>query len=111
MAKKPVQTQVPAVIPQTMKNEAAHMIANGLSDAVLGFNPGGPGTQLNQVTTLFKNNRWYLISNMRQLLSQIYVEHGLIQTVVNVPVDDAFRGGVIVKTKQLSEEELLLLHA
>lgn len=85
---------------------------NGLGDA-LGFNGGvgGPGTpydtvQLSQVDTLFKNNRWYLVSNMRQLLSELYVEHGLIQTIVDVPVDDGLRGGVDIKSKQLDEEQI-----
>src|ERR1039458_153779 len=71
-----------------------------------GFPPFGPGTALNQVDTLFKNNRWYLISNMRQPLSEIYVEHGLIQTVVNVPVDDAFRGGIEIHTSQCDSDEV-----
>lgn len=82
------------------------MVQNGLTGAILGFDPGGMGTQLSQVDTLFKNNRWYLLSNMRQLLSQMYVEHGLIQTIIDVPVDDAFRGGIKVNSKQLSEDEL-----
>lgn len=84
------------------------MVNNGMSDAILGqgFNPNIYGSsQLSQTDTLFKNNRWYLISNFRQLLSEIYVEHGLIQTVVDVPVDDGMRGGIKIKSKQLSEEQ------
>lgn len=85
------------------------LVNNGLSDALLGqgFNPNIYGSsQLSQTDTLFKNNRWYLISNFRQLLSEIYVEHGLIQTVVDVPVDDGLRGGVKVKSKQLNEAQV-----
>lgn len=63
-------------------------------------------TQVSQVDTFFKNNRWYLISNIRQILSEIYVEHGIVQTLVDVPVDDAFRGGIDIKSDQLSEEEI-----
>ena len=63
-------------------------------------------TQVSQVETFFKNNRWYLISNIRQILSEIYVEHGIVQTLVDVPVDDAFRGGIDIKSDQLSEEEV-----
>lgn len=102
--KKAVKTE--PQIPQEIKNEANHMISNGLGQAILGFNPGGIGTQLSQVDTLFKNNRWYLVSNMRQLLSEVYVEHGLIQTIVDLPVDDGLRGGIEVKSKQLSPEEI-----
>jgi phage-related protein (TIGR01555 family) len=98
--------------PQEMKNEMTR-VQNGLGEA-LGFSPGGVGglgspydsVQLSQVATLFKNNRWYLISNMRQLLSQIYVELGLIQTIVDVPVDDGLRGGVEITSKQLDEDQI-----
>lgn len=89
-----------------VRNQTQPTIQNGLSQAIMGFYPGGVGTQLDQVETTFINNRWYLVSNMRQLLSELYAEHGLIQTVVNVPVDDGLRGGVEVKTKQLSEDDL-----
>lgn len=67
---------------------------------------GNDTTQLSQVQTIYKNNRWYLISNQRQVLSEVYVEHGLIQTIIDVPVDDGLRGGVEIKTKQLDPEEI-----
>lgn len=90
-------------------------IQNGsLSEAILGFNLGRPGfsqqEQVSQVDTIFTNLRGYLISNMRQPLNQAYVELGLVKTVVDVPVDDAFRGGIEVKSKILSPEELEQLH-
>lgn len=88
------------------KKSTKNSVQNGLSEAILGFTPGGIGTQLNQVDTVFKNNRWYLISNMRQLLSEMYVEHGLIQTMIDVPVDDGMRGGIEIKSKQLSPEQI-----
>lgn len=73
----------------------------------LGLGFGGPGSeQVEQVTTIFKNLRYYLISNMRQPLSQAYAEIGLVQTLVDIPVDDALRGGIEIKSKQLSEEQL-----
>lgn len=94
-------------------------VQNGLSEAIFGasgFNMGFPfgaglGTQLNDLNTIFNNNRWVLISNMRQILSQVYAEHGLIQTIIDVPVDDAFRGGPKIKTGQISEDQLKLLQA
>lgn len=94
------------VRPLEIQREASVMLQNGLSTALLGFNPGQQGSELSQVDTLFKNNRWYLISNMRQLLSEVYVEHGIIQTVVDVPVDDGMRGGVVIHSKELSEDEI-----
>lgn len=93
------------------KKHSNNIVSNGLADAILGntdgFGPGQSiGVQLSQVDTLFKNNRWYLVSNFRQLLSEIYVEHGIIQTIIDVPVEDGLRGGVEIKTKQLSPEQI-----
>jgi len=100
-------------IEATIQNTKLPVTQNGLADAI-GFTGGGfPGNQgspfteqLSNVTTTFKNLRWYLVSNFRQFLSEAYVEIGLIQTIVDVPVDDGLRGGVELKSKQLSEEQI-----
>lgn len=93
-------------------------VQNGLNDAlgfggIAGFNTFGlPGQgnpwseQVSESTTLFKNLRWYLVSNFRQLLTELYVEIGLVQTIVDVPVDDGLRGGVKFKSKQLDESQI-----
>ena len=87
-------------------------VNNGLGDVVLqGINPFGNSTPLTQTDPFFANNRWYLISNMRQALSQGYAEHGLIQAVVNVPVEDAVRGGIDIKTTQLDQTDIDNLQA
>jgi phage-related protein (TIGR01555 family) len=96
VAPTPVQNAVQMLAP----------IANGLSDAIMGFTPNNFGAQISQVETIFVNLRWYLISNMRQPLTEAYVELGLVKTIVDVPVDDAFRGGVECKSKILSPEEI-----
>lgn len=72
---------------------------------------GSPGTVLSQSDTMFDNLRWYMISNLRQLLSQVYVEHGIVQTLVDQPVDDAFRAGFEIKTGQLSKDNIKDLQA
>ncbi len=64
------------------------------------------GVQLSQTDTLFINNRNYLISNFRQLLSELYVEHGIVQTLVDQPVDDSFGSGFEIKTGQLDTDEI-----
>lgn len=105
-----VKTRAPKVsnVHPDLEREKNRIMSNGLSDALNGgWNPTSIGTQLNQTETLFRNNRWYMISNMRQLLSEVYVEHGLIQAICQVPVADGLRGGIEIKTKMLSEEELL----
>jgi uncharacterized protein len=66
--------------------------------------PWGP--EISSANSMFNNNRWYLISNLRQLLSQVYVEHGIVQTLVDQPVDDAFRAGFEVKSAQLDADDV-----
>lgn len=75
-----------------------------------GFPAGIGGPQISSTDTLFNNNRWYLISNLRQLLSQVYVEHGIVQTLVDQPVDDAFRAGFDIETAQLDANDLEQVH-
>jgi phage-related protein (TIGR01555 family) len=87
---------------------------NGLEGALFsqgmpGF-PGVFGTQnVQQVGNIFNNLRWRFISNMYPQLSELYCEMGLVQTVVNVPVDDALRGGVDITSKELTQEQIDLL--
>ncbi len=114
-----IKTDVKPMPPMTNEN----VVANGLSEAIginnpsfFGNNPGfvgqggfpGGGSiqQVEDSTTMFENLRWYLVSNMRQLLSQAFVEIGLVQTIVCVPVDDGLRGGIMIKSKQLDEDQI-----
>lgn len=62
--------------------------------------------QVSKADTMFKSNRGYLVSNMPYLLSEMYAEHALIETVVDIPVEHALKGGFELTTKQVSEEEL-----
>jgi phage-related protein (TIGR01555 family) len=99
MAKKVIKN-VRKNAPKKVDN--ADSLLGGIGANIFGTN----GVQLSQTDTLWKNLRFYLVSNMRNLLSQMYVEHGLVQTLCRVPVEDALRGGVSIKTSQLSEEEI-----
>lgn len=62
--------------------------------------------QVSKADTMFKSNRGYLITNMPYLLSEMYGEHGLIETVIDIPVEHALKGGFELSTKQVSEEDL-----
>jgi hypothetical protein len=106
---RPIASNLPAEIEQP---KFPNVISNGLAAAV-GYGstfPQNQGTgwsqQITQATTIFDNLRYYLVSNFRQMLSEAYIEIGLIQTICDVPVDDALRGGIEVKSKQLSEQEI-----
>lgn len=69
-----------------------------------------PGqAMLSNIDTLNHNLRWYFISNFRQHVSECYVEYGIVRRAVDVPVDDAYRGGVTIKSSQLDEKEIKML--
>lgn len=89
-------------------NEAEQIVnsLSGLCETLNAFDPSaGYGAQASQADTMYYNLRWYLVSNLRQLLTEMYVEHGIIQTLVEQPVDDGFRAGFEIKTAQLDEND------
>ena len=105
------------ILPEPGPMSKEDLVKNGLAGAIFGggypgagYGFGGPGTPtVSQAGELFNNLRWYFISNFRQQLSELFVEIGLIQVIVKQPVDDAFKGGVTVNSKQLSPDQLLEL--
>lgn len=102
-----IENDFDSSINEKILNSFGPGIGGGINPTGFPFNQGtGFSNQISQPTTEFVNLRWYLISNFRQLLSQLYVEIGLVQTIVRVPVDDALRGGVEIKSRQLSEDQL-----
>ena len=56
----------------------------------------GTPNSINQTNMLRNNQKAELISMDRNLLSYLYVNYGLVQTIVDVPVEDAFRGTIKV---------------
>ena len=69
----------------------------------LNSNPFAP--QNSRLDTMFVNTRWALVTNFRSILSEAYAEFGIVQTLVDQPVSDAFRTGYIVKTDQLDDSQ------
>ena len=56
---------------------------------------------------LFYNNRYYLITQQRTLLTELYVEHALVQTLVDLPVEDALlRERPKLISTELDDDEL-----
>lgn len=79
---------------------------NPFSGGRHGFLGTGSLESVEDAGTILENLRWYMVSNFRQMLSQAFVEIGLVQTIVCVPVDDGLRGGILLKSKQLNEDEI-----
>lgn len=79
---------------------------DGFAESVGGWglpfkNPFSP--QNSRLDTMFINTRWALITNFRSILSEAYAEYGIVQTLVDQPVADAFRTGYIIKSDQLDD--------
>lgn len=83
----------------------------GLSDLVAGVAGYGPyeSQTIAQPFTLAEGNAYTPLTLNRILLSYSYMTQGLIQTVIKQPVEDAFRGGIEIKSPELSDDELALL--
>lgn len=56
--------------------------------------------------TLSNANSYQPITLNRILLSYSYMTQGLLRTVVDQPIEDAFRGGIRFKSDELTPEEL-----
>jgi phage-related protein (TIGR01555 family) len=89
---------------KSSKNE---VLANSLTQltSALGFSRDF-GEQLSQTATLTKNNRNYFISNDRTTLTYAYTTHGIIQTLIDQPIEDALRGGIIIKSSELDADNI-----
>lgn len=72
---------------------------NALSDVVTQVTNQSP--LINANTMMFNMPGGAVVSNNRALLTSYYVSHGIIQIVVDQPVDDAFRGGIDVICESL----------
>lgn len=88
-------------IDKPMSNSFSQLIDNLTFGGIF---PGG--APLSQTSPNYWNNRWYLLSNDRQLISEMYVEQGLVQVLVDQPVDDAFSKGFDIKSSQLEENDV-----
>ena len=91
-----------------MKNKKKTNSLEGFAENVGGWglpfrNPFSP--QNSRLDTMFINTRWTLITNFRSILSEAYAEYGIVQTLVDQPVADAFRTGYVVKTDQLDDSQ------
>jgi phage-related protein (TIGR01555 family) len=80
----------------------------GLGGLLNGVFAGGPGqgNTLSQPFTIANSQAYTPVTLNRILLSYAYMSHGLVQTLVKQPVDDAFRGGVKIKSAELDADEL-----
>ena len=68
--------------------------------------PGGNTSSLSGIGELAANSSYYFLSMNRVLITNAYVMHGVLRTVVDQPVYDAFRGGLTFKSDELDEKDI-----
>tara|TARA_R110000751_G_scaffold299695_4_gene411077 strand:- start:19922 stop:21247 length:1326 start_codon:yes stop_codon:yes gene_type:complete len=76
---------------------------NSLNDFTSGVLQGRETSQLSKIDTIAKGNRFSPISNNRAELSAMYSTYGVAQTMVDQPVEDAYKGGIILRSDELDE--------
>jgi phage-related protein (TIGR01555 family) len=76
------------------------------------FDQGDYDSQpLSQSYTLGNSNNYNpLITLNRVLCTQSYMTHGILQTAIDMPVLDAFRGGLKFQSETLDEDDIRVLH-
>lgn len=60
--------------------------------------------------TTLESNSSYLFTMDRAGVSYTYKTHGIMKKPIDVPVNDAFRGGVIIKSEQLDPDDIQALY-
>ena len=81
-------------------------IGGGYGAGNYGAGPYARVTPLSEPWEMIYNNSYYMLSQLRVVLTYAYVIHGPLRTLVDLPVYDAFRGGIHIKTDEVSPEEL-----
>ena len=71
-----------------------------------GVGPGQDTSSLSQPWELAYNESYYFISMNRVLCTYAYTTHGILRTLVDQPVYDAFRGGLEFKSDELDEDDI-----
>lgn len=77
-------------------------LTQGIYQGILG--PSGTGTPVNSTLPSMLNVHYDLIFNNRIVLNQLYICQGLVQTLVDQPIDDAFRAGLKITSKDLKNK-------
>lgn len=86
-------------------------LQNGLTNFVDGIANDLSTAPMAKLAPQFYNTRGYLVTFQRQLLNDLYVENGLVQTMIDQPVEDAFRGDIKINSKELDDDDMAELEA
>lgn len=84
-------------------------LKNALADLMPNQSMGLSSNQLSNFETLAVNNRYVAITINRLILGYLYVEHGIIQAAIDMPVQDAIRGGIDISSPELDADDIKAL--
>ena len=88
---------------QTGAPDANTMLAGVFDGTSYGSDP------LSMPYNLGYSNQYNPLSLNRILLNYAYMTHGPLQTMIDQPVEDAFRKGIKIKSEELDDEDIKLL--
>jgi len=96
------------------QNDSKFMQINNSLASLTAGTPGAQGDAMGQspLTSfgpMLRNNMYAPITIDWTILIYAYKTHGIIQTLVDQPVLDAFRGGLDIRSNELSEAEIGIL--
>lgn len=63
-------------------------------------------SETSAASTMAWNKRYSAITLNRALLSSTYMEDGICQTLIDLPVDDAFRGGITILCPEMDADDI-----
>lgn len=89
-------------MPEKPIQNSMNSLVNDTFQGILGV--GGNGMPVDQTLPSMLNTRYDLIFNNRIVLNQLYITQGICQTLVDTPVDDAFRAGLTITSKSLKHK-------
>jgi len=67
-------------------------------------------TEVSGLKGLQNNLRYSALTQNRMLLTEMIQEHALLRRFVRQPIEDAYRGGVLIKCDELSADDLATLN-
>jgi phage-related protein (TIGR01555 family) len=77
-------------------------------NGLVGF-PAGNNSPMSQPWTLADSNNYVPLTLDRILLTFAYMTHGIFQTAIDQPVYDGHKGGIIINSPDLDEDDIQLL--
>lgn len=92
---------------QELQNEVKHLKDMQVSNSLTGLVQAAQAqSNLTSFNPIIQNNLYAPLTINWTMLMYMYKTHGIIQTALDMPVMDALRGGIEIKSDELSPDEI-----